>query len=119
MEDQYLEGGAPNFESALSVAATLFQNLQEEVQEEAVVLVVGRYNEVTIIGQGEAIPSNEEGPVSGGFIIFRDDVINFLEDDGEDEEDDDDDGEEEEGAEGEEEGSEEEQAPEKAGPSLL
>lgn len=119
MEDQYMQGGAPNFETALSTAAVFFQNLSEEVQEEVLLFVVGRYNEVTIIGQGEQLPSNEEGPTSGGFIVFRDDVINFLEDDGEDEEDDDDDGEEDEDAEDDDEGSEEEEVAKKSGPQLL
>lgn len=118
MEDQYLEGGAPNFEAALAVSATVFQSLQEEIQEEVLIMVIGRYNEVTLIGQGESLPSNEEGPVSGGFVVFRDDVINFLEDDGEDEEEEDEEGGDE-GAEDDDEGFEEEEAGEKPKPTLL
>lgn len=81
VDDQYVSGGAPNFESALAVAAQLYSNLSEDAQEEAVLFVVGRYGEVTIIGSGENLPSNEDGPQSGGFIVYRDDVVNFLESD--------------------------------------
>ena len=78
IDDQYVSGGAPNFESALGTAAQVYSNLSEEAQEELVLMVVGRYGEVTLIGSGENLPSNEEGPQSGGFIVYCDDIVSFL-----------------------------------------
>lgn len=106
-EDQYMTAGAPNFDSALGVAAALYGNLSEEAQAEVILIVVDRYGACTVIGQGENLPSNEEGPQSGGFIVYSDDIANFLdnddsgdESDSEEDEDGEDDEEEEEAEEG-------------------
>ena len=93
-EDQYMTTGAPNFESALSIASGYYRTLNEEAQEEMTLMVVGRFGEITIIGSGDVLPSNEDGPQAGGFIVYKDDIVDFLEDagddDGDDEEEEDD-----------------------------
>ena len=107
-EDQYMTAGAPNFEAALGIAAQFYGNLSEDAQNEVILVVVGRYGECTVIGQGENLPSNEEGPQSGGFIVYSDDIANFLDNDEGDEGDEEEESDDEEGEEEEEEEAEEE-----------
>ncbi len=78
--DQYLQTGAMNFPAALTYAAETFMNLNEKAQEEVNLVIVDRAGSVYIIGTGEHFATNEYAPSPAGFIIYRDDIIEFVED---------------------------------------
>jgi len=77
--DQYTTTGAMNFATALVCATTMFTNLIPEAQEEVNLVIVDRAGGIFIIGVGELFPTNEDAPVPQGFVIYRDDIIEFLE----------------------------------------
>lgn len=103
VEDQWAVSGAPNFESALGIAATLYSGMVDEYQDDIILMIVDRAGGVFVMGLGEKFPTNEDAPVPSGFIVTKDDIINALESSDEepnDEEPDDEEEEEEEAEEG-------------------
>lgn len=89
-EDQYVSTGAPNFETALMIAVAFFENLEHQAQEDMSLMIVDRSGSAYILGTGEVWPNNENAPVPSGFIIYRDDIVEYLNnedpEDGEDDE---------------------------------
>lgn len=79
-EDQYMTTGAMNFPAALTIAAEMFDNLNEQAKEEVNLVVIDRAGSVFIIGQGDLFPTNEQAPIPQGFIIYRDDILEFFQD---------------------------------------
>lgn len=88
LHDQWATTGAPNFESALALAASIYENLEKKAKKDLWFLVVDRAGACFFIGSGEIFPTNEEAPAPMGFIVMKDDIINFLAEEPAEEEDD-------------------------------